>query len=139
MEEENIFEEYYTEDTEINEPVMYHVTLSDGTELTAQSDGVGNMICIETLDKDLFSDENLARVTIEENGGVSVYENQTLRTFYHQNDGSTFIRIDEKNEMEKLIQSTVKYRAALDDERDMMLDLVSDQEYRLCLIELGII
>ena len=31
------------------------------------------------------------------------------------------------------------YREQLDEERDMVLDLISDQEYRLCLIELGII
>lgn len=31
------------------------------------------------------------------------------------------------------------YRRELDEERDMTLDLIADQEYRLCLIELGII
>ena len=31
------------------------------------------------------------------------------------------------------------YRRELDEERDMTLDLFADQEYRLCLIELGII
>ena len=123
----------------MNKTVILHVTLSDGSEFNATSDGVGNMRCTEMLDDDLFSDENLARVTIEENGDISVYEDLILRTFYHQSDGSTFIRIDEKNEMEKLEHNITQYRAVLDDERDMMLDLVSDQEYRLCLIELGII
>ena len=30
------------------------------------------------------------------------------------------------------------YRKQLDEERDMMLDLITDQEYRFCLMELGL-
>lgn len=30
------------------------------------------------------------------------------------------------------------YRRQLDDERDMTLELIADQEYRLCLIDLGL-
>ena len=107
---------------------MYKVTLSDDTTFKAMPDGVGNMICPDTLDKSIFSHTNLSRVTVEENGIESVYTDQTLRTFYHQEDGSTFIRISDKTDMEKI---------SLD--IDMILDLSADQEYKLCLIELGLI
>ena len=80
----------------MEENITYYVTLKDGTNFSAIPDGAGNMICADTLDKDLFSDDNLSRVTIEENGGISVCEDQILRTFYYQDDGSTFIRLDDK-------------------------------------------
>lgn len=76
----------------------YHVILADGTGFDARSDGAGNLICAERLEKEIFSNDNLSSVTVngEEN------EDQILRTFYYQADGSTFIRIADKTEMEKL-------------------------------------
>ena len=82
----------------MDEVTMYHVTLADGTEFDAVPDGAGNMVCEDTLDKDIFDNDNLSEVTID----GTVYEDQALRTFYHQEDGSTFIRISDKTEMEKL-------------------------------------
>lgn len=82
----------------MDEVTMYRVTLADGTEFFARPDGAGNMISAERLDKDLFSNENLSSVTID----GAEYEDQILRTFYYLADGSTFIRIAEKTEMEKL-------------------------------------
>ncbi len=86
------------------ENATYRVTLADGTSFTAVPDGAGNMISAETLDKAIFSDDNLSFVTISENGMENVYEDQVLRTFYYQNNGETFIRIADKTEMEKIKQ-----------------------------------
>lgn len=105
---------------------IYHITLADGTEFDAHSDGIGNLICADTLDNKIFSDDNLALVTIEENGGISVYTNQLLRTFYYQPDGSTFIRIDEKTEMEKL---KTEYETAIQMLTDCILEM-SETVYR---------
>lgn len=80
---------------------MYQVTLSDGTIFEAMSDGAGNMICNKRLEKAIFSPANLSHIIIVENGAESIYENQALRTFYYQADGSTFIRFGDKTEMEK--------------------------------------
>lgn len=99
---------------------IYHITIADGTEFDAQPDNVGNLICAERLDKGIFTDDNLARVTIEANGTVSVYTNQILRTFYHQPDGTTFIRIDEKTEMEKL---KTEYEATIQLLTDCILEM----------------
>ena len=97
-----------------------NVTLKDGTSFYTTPDGVGNMICSDRLDKDIFSDDNLARLTIEENGAESVYENQILRTFYYQDDGSTFIRIDDKSEMELL---KTEYETAIQMLTDCLLEM----------------
>lgn len=77
------------------------IILTNGTIFAAASDGVGNLICPETLDRDIFSNDNLSRITILDNGTESIYTEQVLRTFYYQADGSTFIRLDDKTEMEK--------------------------------------
>lgn len=82
----------------MDEVTTYHVILADGTAFDARPDGAGNMVCAEKLDKEIFSNENLSSVTID----GAEYEDQILRTFYYQPDDSTFIRIAEKSEMEKL-------------------------------------
>lgn len=107
---------------------MWYVCLADGFEFYAVPDGVGNLICPDTLDKRAFAAENLVQVIIEENGTQSIYEDQILRTFYHQEDGSTFFRIGDKTEIE-----------TINEMNDMFIDLLSEQEYKLCLIELGLI
>ena len=81
---------------------MCIVTLTDGTIFQAAPDGVGNMVCPDTLNDGIFTDDNLSEVTIEENGITSVYIDQIMRTFYYQDDGSTFIRIGDKTDIEKL-------------------------------------
>lgn len=56
------------------------------------------MICAERLEKEIFTNDNLSSITID----GEEYEDQILRTFYYRADGTTFIRIAEKTEMEKL-------------------------------------
>ena len=99
---------------------MCYVTLADGTSFYATPDGVGNMICPEILDKSIFSNDNISYVTISENGIESIYEDQILRTFYYQEDGTTFIRLDYKNEMEKLRE---EYDAAVQLLTDCLLEI----------------
>ena len=90
----------------MEENITYYVTLKDDTSFYATSDGVGNLICATILNKDIFSNENLSQVIISENGVQNVYYDQILRTFYHQDNGTTFIRLDEKTELQKLKSET---------------------------------
>ena len=84
---------------------MYRLILTDGTEISAASDELGNYIGPETLDEGLFTDENLVSVTIiEDTGTRGVYKDQTLRAFYHTENG-TFFRISEKTEAEKTAET----------------------------------
>ncbi len=90
----------------------YRVTLADGTEFDGVPDGAGNIIVSEELDEEVLSPDNISEVQISVNGGEPyTLVNQVLRTFYYQGDGTTFIRLSEMTEIERL---EADYNAKLD-------------------------
>ena len=90
----------------------YRIVLADGTEFDGVPDRAGNIIVPEELDREALSPDNLSEVQISVNGGEPyTLVNKVLRTFYYQGDGTTFIRLSEMTEIERL---EANYNAKLD-------------------------
>ena len=95
----------------MDEEIRFHVTLADGTEFDAVSDGAGNMIA-EGVEEESFSPDNLSEVRVSENGGEAyVLENQVLRMFFVRKDGSVLIHFSEMDTLEKI---EADYNAKID-------------------------
>ena len=96
----------------MDERKEYRVTLADGTEYNAVSDGAGNLIITGTVDREDFSPDNLSQVILETDGqSQEIFENQVLRSFYERDDQSHLIRISDMTEIERL---EADYTAKLD-------------------------
>ena len=96
----------------MDENAQYRVTLADGTEFTGSPDGAGNIVSQGLLDPEDFTPDNLSEVQISiDEGEPDTYTNQVLRTFYYQGDGTTFIRLSDMTELERL---ELDYNAKLD-------------------------
>ena len=105
----------------MEESKRYTITLADGTEFDAVSDGVGNLITEDEITSEMFSKENLQTVTIRE-GEAEPYtlHDRVNRTFMPYGEGRIMIRIDEKTNMEKLQEEN----AALQEANDMLIECI---------------
>lgn len=108
------------------------ITFENGTIITAEQNGT----CFITDIKPTIPDD-LSTVMID---GSEFGDNnfRITRTLYNAEliecasvDGRYWFAFHELTPDEL-------YRKQLDDERNMVLDLISEQEYQLCLIDLGL-
>lgn len=87
----------------MDERKEYNIVLADGTTMYGFPDGAGNFIINEVIEKDVLNSVNLSEVKIKiEDMVIDTVTNQVLRTHYFLNDGKTFIRFSDMNELEKI-------------------------------------
>ena len=101
------------------------IIFNDMTEITAEMNGN----CL-ILDKKPEFPSDLSTVTIRSAAGDCVYCNAEIIECASI-DGRYWFAFRELTPDEL-------YRKQLDDERNVVLDLISEQEYQLCLIDLGL-
>ena len=108
----------------------YTVTLADGTVLAGLRLNGNNLVSDAPLSEVDF-EGRLARVTVEcSDGSRETVENAELVQVKRYGDEWWFILREPTEEQ--------LYRRALDAEREMMLELMAEHEYMLCLMDLGI-
>lgn len=108
----------------MDESALYHVTLTDGTEFEAISDGAGNLITEAEVTSEMFQKENLKTVTIREDDNEPyVLHDQVNRTFMTYGEGKIMIRLDDKTIMEKLQDENTALREANDMLTECILEM----------------
>lgn len=105
----------------MDDRTRYHVTLVDGIEFEAVSDGVGNLIIDDDIAEEAFEKDNLKTVIIQE-GETEPYmlNNQINRCYIPYGDGKVMIRLDSMTETEKLREENL----ALQAQNDMLTECI---------------
>ena len=104
---------------------MKTITFKNGTQIAAEQNG--DCFIVDTRPD---FPEDLSAVTVSDGAAEYTLHNVNI-TECASVDGRYWFAFYELSPAEL-------YRRALDAERDMVLDLLADQEYRLCLIDLGL-
>lgn len=129
-------------ETETTANVTYTITLADGTTLDNLGMNGTNYVSETEVDTSIFTDSNLAKVTISDGTNTDEYENLVFIQQMKWQDGTYYLAFRKQTEREKIVKIITDNSSSLVDVQEAIAELyeltASVSEQNRGIIDYGI-
>lgn len=110
-------------ETETTANVTYTITLADGTTLDNLGMNGTNYVSETEVDTSIFTDSNLAKVTISDGTNTDEYENLVFIQQMKWQDGTYYLAFRKQTEREKIVKIITDNSSSLVDVQEAIAEL----------------
>lgn len=102
---------------------MYTITLADGTKLKNLDMNGSNYVSKEKVDESIFTDANLATVTVSDGETETTYTNVVFIQQMAWVDGTFYLAFREKTDREKLVDTITANSSSVTDLQEALAEV----------------